>query len=89
MDWIDDQRKLWRAGMERDEKNKRIAELKAALSVAMTALCSWQSHLEATSDGTCVLARETASRMYDQCSDAIAACDRLGVKPALSKVPED
>ena len=63
----------------------RISELEAALSVAMTALCSWQSHLEATSDGTSVASRETASRLYDRCSDAIAACDRVGITPRLSE----
>ncbi len=31
MDWIDDQQKLWRAGMDRDEITKCIAEMKAAL----------------------------------------------------------
>ena len=67
----------------------RIAELEAALVVAMTALCSWQSHQEATSDGTSRPSRETASRQYDQCSDAIAACDRIGIRPMLSDGPED
>jgi hypothetical protein len=68
---------------------KRVAELEAALGAALTALCAWQSYMEATSDGMSRPSRETASRLYDQCSDAIAACDRLGIKPNLSTGPED
>jgi predicted amidohydrolase YtcJ len=66
----------------------RIAELEAALAVAMTALCSWRSYQEATSDGTTRPSHATAARLYDQCSDAIAACDRLGITPTLSE-PDD
>jgi len=66
------------------KQRERIAELEAALGIALTALCSWQSHMEATSDGMSQPSRETASRLYDQCSDAIAACDHLGINPVLT-----
>lgn len=68
--------------------HRRVAELEAALGVALTALCSWQSYMEATSDFMSVPSRETASRLYDQCSDAIAACDSVGIKPNLSSEPK-
>ncbi len=67
----------------------RVAELEAALRVSMTALCSWRSYMENTSDGATKPSRDTASRLYDQCSDAIAACDRLGIEPTLSPEPQD
>ena len=66
-----------------------IQEHQEALRVSMTALCSWRSYMEATSDGTSQPSRETASRLYDQCSDAIAACDRLGIEPTLTSEPEN
>jgi hypothetical protein len=70
-------------------QRRRIAELETALAVALTALCSWQSYMEATSDGMSRPSRETASRLYDHCSDAIAACDSAGIKPNLSSGPEE
>lgn len=47
MDWRDDQQKLWRAGMARDELIKRIVELEAEISVVHGATrrhsfdCEW------------------------------------------------
>ena len=66
-----------------------VVELEDALRIAMTALCSWRLDMEATSDGTSRPSRETSSRMYDLCSDAIAACDRVGITPTPSEAPED